>query len=181
MARTKKTPKAPETVPQTPAAAPSKQLLPMPTPTEIREFLMKVVRSNPSNPRASLPQVLENLGDDVSASPFFNLCLSLCRKDPDNCPDWAVTMLVGSHDVMAAQAWAILGKNAASDTEVTKEEGSTDHEKGIVWANQFAKVDVKTVLAFFRQIETDSWDIMNTHPMQKNPSNPIITVYQLYL
>lgn len=144
MAKKTATPKAPATT--TPAAAPTKELLPLPSHEQVRKYLMKVVRSNPTNPRASLPQVLENIGEGVSASPFFNLCLDLCRKDPTGCPDWAVTMLVGSHDVMAAQAWAILGKNAASDTEVTKEEGAAEHEKGIVWANQFAKVDVKTVL-----------------------------------
>lgn len=144
--KTKKTP-APKTSDTAPAktAAVNDKLIPLPDEAEIRSFLMRMVRSNPSSPRANLSQVLENIGD-IKCSPLFDLCLRMCRKDPDACPDWAVTMVVGSHDIMAAKAWADLGKHAASDTESNSTEEKPEYEKGIVWADQFAKVDIKTVL-----------------------------------
>lgn len=107
-------------------------------------YLMHAKRSNPANPRAELSQVTENL-QGANVSPLLRMCLDICAKEPETCPDWAVCIVVGTYNVASSQAWRTLGAQVSDGTEVDTGEPQK-HPPGEVWSDQFAKIDIRAVL-----------------------------------
>lgn len=84
-----------------------------PAPKDMEQPTMKVVRSNPTDPQGRLNDVLE-LMESHKLSPILETARDIVRASKEAGkapPDWCVTVIVGTFDIVTAKDWNALRDN----------------------------------------------------------------------
>ncbi len=84
-------------------------------PKDLQKPTMQVVRSNPAEARGRLMDVLA-LMEGHQLSPVLETARDIvnkCKASGTEPPDWCVTVLVGTFDVVSARDWNALRDNVA--------------------------------------------------------------------
>lgn len=84
-------------------------------PKDLQRPTMQLVRSNPTEPRGRLNDVLA-LMEGHTLSPIMETARDIvnkCKQSGTEPPDWCVIVLVGTFDVVTARDWNALRDNVA--------------------------------------------------------------------
>lgn len=84
-------------------------------PKNLQQPTIKMVRSNPVEPRGRLNDVLALLEGHI-LSPVMETARDIvnkCKQSGTEPPDWCVIVLVGTFDVVAARDWKALRDNVS--------------------------------------------------------------------